>query len=202
MGMGINITSEGVGRMDPNYQYDTINIYLKEGIDAGSFDNKLTKEYGDRISLTTNMDHLKSSQLGVYSSIVAIFNSIILAVTVLLVIMILYLIIKAMIIRRKKELGIQKAIGYTTFQLMTQTAISYFPVILFGTVVGSVLGCLYINPMLAVLFRGIGVMKVNFEVPALWIGFMCIGIGVVAYTVSMLVSWRIRKITPYNLIVE
>jgi putative ABC transport system permease protein len=202
MGMGINITSGGVRRMIPDYRYDTINIYLEEGIDAEDFDKELMKKFGDRISLTTNMDNLKSSQLGVYASIVAIFNTVILAITVLLVIMILYLIIKAMIIRRKKEFGIQKAIGFTTYQLMTQTAISYFPVILFGTVVGSILGCLYINPMLAVLFRGIGVMKVNFEVPILLIGVMCIGIGIVAYAASMLVSWGIRKITPYNLIVE
>ncbi len=56
--------------------------------------------------------------------------------------------------------------------------------------------------MLSVLFRGIGVRKVDFEVPTLWVGLMCLGIGLVAYAVSMLVSWRIRKITPYNLIVE
>jgi putative ABC transport system permease protein len=202
MGMGINITTAGVRRMDPEFKFDTINIYLEEGMDAGSFDEALMKKYGDRLALTTNMDNLKKSQLGVYVSIVTIFNSIILVVTILLVIMILYLIIKAMIIRRKKEFGIQKAIGYTTYQLMTQTAISYFPIILLGTIAGSILGSVYMNPILSLLFRGIGVMKVNFEIPLLWIGIMCIGISLVAYTVSMLVSFRIRKISPYALIVE
>lgn len=202
LGMGINITAEGVRRMYPDYQYDTINVYLEEGVDTEAFDKDLMKKFEGRLALTTNMDNLKSSQLGVYVSIVTIFNTIILVITLLLVVMILYLIIKAMIIRRKKEFGIQKAIGFTTYQLMTQTSISYIPIILFGTVVGSILGCIYINPMLSVLFRGIGVMKVDFEVPMLWVGLLCIGIGIVAYIVSMLVSWRIRKITPYSLIVE
>jgi putative ABC transport system permease protein len=148
------------------------------------------------------MDDLKSSQLGVYESIVKIFNSVILAVTLLLIVMILYLIIKALIIRRKKDFGIQKAIGYTTYQLMTQISISYFPIILIGAVIGSILGCIYMNPMLSLLFRGIGVMKVDFEIPILWVSLMCFGIGVAAYAVSMLLSLRIRKITPYNLIVE
>jgi putative ABC transport system permease protein len=202
MGMGIDITTEGIKRLNPDYKYDTINIYLEKDVDTQAFDKELMKKFEGRLVLTTNMDNLKSSQLGVYVSIVTIFNAVILAVTLLLVIMILYLIIKAMIIRRKKEFGIQKAIGYTTYQLMTQTSISYFPIILLGAVIGSVLGCIYMNPMLTVLFRGIGVMKVNFEVPILWVSIMCIGIGIAAYAVSMLVSLRIRKITPYNLIVE
>lgn len=202
MGMGINITAAGTRRMCPEFKYDTINIYLKEGVDTEAFDRDLNRKFADKLVLTTNMEKLKSSQIGVYASIVTIFNTIILMITLLLVVMILYLIIKAMIIRRKKEFGIQKAIGYTTFQLMTQTTISYIPIIIIGSLAGSILGSIYMNPMLSALFRGIGVMKVDFEVPVLWIGIMCIGIGIVAYAVSMLVSWRIRKITPYSLIVE
>jgi putative ABC transport system permease protein len=202
MGMGINITTDGVKHLNPDYKYDTINIYLEKDVDTEAFDKELMKKFEGELVLTTNMDNLKNSQLGVYVSIVTIFNAVILAITLLLVVMILYLIIKAMIIRRKKEFGIQKAIGYTTFQLMTQTTISYFPIILIGALAGSILGCIYMNPMLSVLFRGIGVMKVDFVVPTLWVGFMCLGIGIVAYAVSMLVSWRIRKITPYNLIEE
>lgn len=202
MGMGINITAEGVRRMHPEYKYDTINVYLEEDVDTAAFEKELFKQFEGRIALTTNMDNLKSSQTDVYKSIVTIFNSIILVITLLLVILILYLIISAMIIRRRKDFGIQKAIGYTSYQLMVQTSISYTPVILFGTIVGIILGCIYINPMLSLLFRGIGVMKVDFDVPVLWVVLMLIGIGVAAYAVSMLVSWRIRKITPYNLITE
>lgn len=33
-------------------------------------------------------------------------------------------------------------------------------------------------------------------------GMVCIALGLLAYAVAMLVSWRIRKINPYALISE
>ncbi|WP_081765405.1 FtsX-like permease family protein [Paenibacillus pini] len=39
-----------------------------------------------------------------------------------------------MILKRKREFGILKATGYTTFQLMTQIAMSFVPIVIIGYV--------------------------------------------------------------------
>ena len=64
----------------------------------------------------------------------------VLIITVIVVVMILYLVIKTMIIKRKKEFGVMKAIGYSTIQLMNQISISFLPVIITGVACGGVLG--------------------------------------------------------------
>ena len=67
----------------------------------------------------------------------------VLIITVIVVVMILYLVIKTMIIKRKKEFGVMKAIGYSTIQLMNQISISFLPVIITGVAIGGVLRVFY-----------------------------------------------------------
>ncbi|HEY5584531.1 MAG TPA: FtsX-like permease family protein [Ruminiclostridium sp.] len=202
VGMDVSLTLEGVKRIKSDYIYNSINIYLEDESNVDIFIDEITNKFGNKIAAIVNLNELMKSQLGSYVKIISIVTYLILIVTALVVVMILYLIIKAMIISRRKEFGIQKALGYTTLQLMTQTSMSFLPVVLLGAILGSIVGSFYINSLLSVLFKGIGVMKVAFVVPYLWIGFMCIGICALSYAVSMLVSWRLRKITAYALMVE
>jgi putative ABC transport system permease protein len=202
IGMNITMTMNGVRRMLPNYSYRNVNVYLNLGINSDLFMKELKGIYGERIKETINMQELTDSQLGIYVLITSIFATVIMIITALIISLTLYLIIKALIIRRRKEFGIQKAIGYTTFQLMLHTAFSFLPVVLLGTLVGSILGSFYINPMVSLLFKGIGIMKVAFVVPTVWIFLMCLGICIFGFSISLLVSLRIRKITAYTLIEE
>ncbi len=202
MGMDLNMTMSGVKQLQPAYQYNTINIYLEKQTDVESFLKDLNDRYQTLFLSTTNMDKFIKSQLGVYRTITTIFAYFILVITALVVALILYLIIKAMIIRRKKEFGIQKAIGFTTIQLMMQISISFLPLIMIGSVTGCILGGIYINPLCNLLFHGMGSMNTTFIVPIFWIVALCAGICLVSYLISMVVSYRIRKISVYSLIVE
>ena len=126
----------------------------------------------------------------------------VLIITVIVVVMILYLVIKTMIIKRKKEFGVMKAIGYSTIQLMNQISISFLPVIITGVVIGGVLGYFFTNPMLSVLLSSAGVKRLDFIIHLPTILMLCVGIFILAYIVSMLVSLRIKKISAYGLITE
>ena len=116
--------------------------------------------------------------------------------------MILYLVIKTMILKRKREFGILKATGYTTLQLMTQIALSFVPIVIAGVIMGGVLGCLYTNSLLTLLLSGAGIHNVKFIVKIPPIVMLCIGLVVLAYLVSMLISRRIKWISAYGLITE
>ena len=79
-----------------------------------------------------------------YTAAVFAVMLMVLIITVLVVVvMILYLVIKTMIIKRKKEFGVMKAIGYSTIQLMNQISMSFLPVIITGVAIGGVLGYLF-----------------------------------------------------------
>lgn len=202
IGMNLSMTLEGIRCLLPYYSFHNVNVYLKDGVSAERFISMLKKNYGDQIKEIINMQDLSDSQLGVYVLIVSIFAVMILLVTALIVSMTLYLIIKALINRRQREFGIQKAIGYTTPQLMLQVSLSFLPVVFVGVCSGSILGSFYINPLVSIVFKGIGIMKAGFTIPVLWIVLLCAGICMLAFFVSMLVCARIRKITAYVLIGE
>ena len=167
-----------------------------------SFIENVHEQYGDSIVETLDLDENFESQTGMYTAAVFAIMLTVLTITVLVVVIILYLVVQTMIIKRKKEFGVMKAIGYSTIQLMHQISISFAPIIITGVVIGGVIGYLYTNPMLSVLLSSIGVKRLDFTIHVSTILLICIGIFIVAYIVSMLVSLKIKKITAYSLITE
>ena len=202
MGYDTEITSGGYKRLQANYKPNVIYVYLKENQQAEDFINKMIDLYGSKFSDFMDFDEMLDSQLGIYTMIVGIFVLIIVLITVAIVILILFLVVKTVIMRRKHEVGIQKALGFTTKQLILQLSFSFLPVVAIGTIIGGAVGYLGTNPMITVLFRSFGIMRMEFIIqPAMIIG-LCISICVLAFLVSILVSIRIRKISAYALIQE
>ncbi|AWB47096.1 ABC transporter permease [Paenibacillus sp. CAA11] len=198
---GASMVLAGVQQLMPGHQGLSINVYL-DGIDNAEFMRSVEKEYGSVIQSVTDVDENLETQSGVYVSALFSVMVVILMITILVVTMILFLVIQTTIRKRKKDLGISKALGYTTFQLMTQITLSFLPIILTGVLVGGVLGGLYTSPILRMLLFDAGASKTEFIVKPPFIAMLCTGILILAYLVSMLVSRRIKRITPYGLITE
>lgn len=196
------ITLPGARQIVPDYKITLINVYLNPDTDNPDFMKNIKSQYGNMIEDITDIDEMIDSQSSVYIMAVFAVMVMILSITVLVVALILYLVIKTMILKRKKEFGILKSMGYTSFQLMTQTVLSFIPVVVTGVIAGGLLGCLYTNSMLTLLFSGAGIHNVQFTVKVPMILLLCIGLVAAAYLVSMLVASRIRRITAYGLITE
>lgn len=199
MGYDCEITTEGFMKLQNNDKLDEIYVYLHEGENAEEFIEKVTELYGDSFLSYMNINKVAGSQLSVYKRIIGVIATIIIIITASVVWLILYLVIKTVIIRKKHEFGIQKAVGFTTKQLMIQLSFSYLPVVAIGALIGCIVGYIGTNPMLSVLLQGVGIMKMEFIInPMLLIG-LYVGICVLAMVVSILVAFRIRKISAYSL---
>ncbi|MGM9951575.1 MAG: ABC transporter permease [Lysinibacillus sp.] len=195
------LTRDGMQQVHPDYKGTTFYVYL-DGISNESFIENVQERYGDYIVDTLDIDETIESQTGMYTAAVLAVMVMVLAITILVVVMILYLVIKTMIIKRKKEFGVMKAVGYSTIQLMHQISISFVPVMVTGVAIGGVLGYFFTNPMLSVLLSGAGAKRLDFTIHLPTIVMLCVGILIVAYMVSMMVSLKIRKISAYSLITE
>lgn len=201
MGQAAYLTLPGIRQILPDYTGSVINIYLKDA-DTARFIENIKQQYGGQIGNIVNVDETIDSQSSIYISAVFAVMVTVLAMTVLVVVMILYLVIKTMILKRRREFGILKAMGYTTLQLMSQIAMGFVPVVLGGVIIGGVLGCLYTNAMLTILLSGAGIHNVQFIVKIPLIVLLCIGLVTLSYLVSMLVARRIRRISAYGMITE
>jgi putative ABC transport system permease protein len=201
-GLNMMMSYDGILTIKPDFTFDQICIYLAPDTDAKAFIQNVKAAEGDIFSYSVNMKELIRTQFSQLGDIFAAVAVGMLSITMLVVLLILYMVIKTMILRKKRELGLQKALGFTTFQLMNQIAFHYTPIILMGTLLGCVGGYFGLNPILSLFMRGAGIVKTNLPAPTAWTVITCVVLSVLAYLVSMLISWRIRKISPYSLISE
>ncbi|MEK3889820.1 ABC transporter permease [Bacillus sp. FSL K6-3431] len=201
LGQIASLTMEGMQQLQSDYKGATLYVYL-DGISNKDFIKNVQEQHGNYIVETLDIDENIESQTSMYTAAVFAVMVMVLTITILVVVMILYLVIKTMIIKRKKEFGVMKAIGYSTIQLMNQISISFLPVIITGVTIGGVLGLYFTNPMLSVLLSSAGVKRLDFIIHFPTILMICGGILILSYIVSMLVSRRIKKISAYGLITE
>lgn len=112
------------------------------------------------------------------------------------------LLIKTIIIKNQKELGIKKALGFTSEQLRTELSLSMMPSIIFGITVGAIAGIMNANSFLTLMLSAYGVSQSNMTDDP-WMIFTVIGFGVIiSYVMVYLLSHRIKKISAYSLITE
>ena len=196
------ITGDGYAGIQPGFEFVGYNVYLNEGADVKTFIKNVEASEGEIFNGVLNSQDQLDSMLDTMSGIFAAVAIGILAVTACVVALTLYIVIKTTILRKRRELGIQKALGFTTLQLMNQITLNMTPVILVGAVVGGFAGFFGLNPMMGALLGGMGIIKTELPSPLGQTLIVCAALIVVSYAVSMLISWRIRKISAYSLVTE
>jgi len=202
-GLNTSILAKDYVRLNPNFKHQALYIYLDKGTDAAKFVVELESKF-DKSMLLTAIDFDKEMAEGMasYQNVVAAMGLAMLVITLLVVTLVLYFVISSSVIRKKRELGIQKAIGFTTYQLMNQLSISFTIPIVIGVVIGTFLGAFYTNPLMSLSMKSMGVMKAGFIVDPYWVIAFGATTIVFSYLLSMLITWRIRKISAYALVTE
>jgi len=198
----VYLTADGMRNIDYDFMQSTLIIYLYPGIDAAIFVEEMEEQFGDYAFFFTDMDASFTEGVSGFASIMSLVGVAILLVSVFVILLVLYFVIGSTIVRRHRDLGIQKAIGFTTLNLMNQISLALSFPILLGTAVGAILGALLINPGMSVGMSALGVMQGNFIVNITWVIASGVIIVVLSYLISMLVTLRIRKISAYRLVME
>ena len=202
LGKGVFITDAGMRRIAPDYQPVTVYIYVAQGASVQDVINTIQARYGSQVSVVSNDHAASQSALATYESVVAAFSFVIFTVMGVIVILILALITGTTLVRRRKELGIEKALGFTTGQLIRQIAMSFLPVGVLGSLAGGVAGYYGANPLMSCLFSSMGIMKVDFHLPISSVITVCTVIALLTYLISMLAAAKVRRISPCVLINE
>lgn len=201
-GMNASITYDGILKLIPQFELKSLQIYLNKGINAATFIKSLENLYSDQTMMIIDMD--KNMEIGTkaYVDIVSKAGIAMLIFTVVLIILVLYFVINSSVVRNKRLLGIQKALGFTTFQLMNQISLMFIFPVTIGVVIGSKLGIELSNPIMTLSQKSMGMMKTNYIVTPLWISLCGLIIIVISYISSLAITYKIRKISTYALISE
>lgn len=201
-GLNASLRTDGMLKLNPDYQHDVLFIYLNDGVKSEQFIKDLKPKYENEAAMIVDMDKEFEQGMGIYTSIVSKVGVTILVISIAVVLLVLYFIINSSVIRKRRELGIQKAIGFTTLQLMNQISLGFLPSVTIGVVVGTLLGMTLTNPIMTVVMHSMNIMKANFIITPGWdalVGFIIIA---VSYLTAMLTTFKIRKISAYALVSE
>ena len=199
-GRDIYLTMEGLNLVDPGAQWQTVHIYLEEGVDAEEYCSRLEERFLDRISYAGGFERVFYSQLAPIISSVSGVVSFIMAVMFLLVIIMGYFVTNSILLTRKRDFGIMKALGYSNGQIISQTVVTFMLYIAGGSLLGGIALYFGSNAVLAGLFRRMGVYRLTFRFPAVWIAVLVLCMEAAGCLTAFLSAWKVRKIVPCSLI--
>lgn len=195
LGKDCLLSSDGYRRMGV-LQEENYYINLEEDTDIDKFNKDTSKKLGDGMVSSVNISAVVQGTGKVYVTLITIIVAGIIVLSLIVVIFVMYLLVRTMLNSKQKDYGIMKAMGYTTGQLMLQTAASFMPAVIISTIIGIAISSIFINPLVALFLNGIGIVKCTFKVSLVF--NITAGAGLVLFTflAACLLSFKIRKNTP------
>lgn len=204
MGKDISMTTDGARHVDYIPESGTYSINVKNhSLENGkSVIEKSEAMFGDKLVYYFNIIEALSTGEDTTIAIAGAMVGVMVIISLAVIVLSLNLLVKTLIIKKQKEIGIKKALGFSSSQLRTELVLSMLPQILFGAAVGSVLGYMGSNNVLASLLVSVGVMRSNMVVMP-WMGIFAVAFSaVVSFVIIWMISGRIKKISAYSLITE
>ena len=203
MGAVVIISEEGRQQFDPDYECDELYVYLNPSVTIDQKVNVYAEWYeGINQIQICNFNTIYETVLGSFSGSLGSICSLFVGITFFVIALIIFLVVKMKLVQERRYMGIYKALGYTTSQIIWQTAIQFTPVISLGGLIGVILGKLSMNKVTQISLSFAGIQSANMIVPI----SMVIGIFLVIVVFSLLFiilcASQIRKIEPYKMIIE
>lgn len=199
LGRDCLMTRQGYERLG-ELSYTNYYINLSSDTDVDAFNAEIKDLFDGYVNTVINIKTTMDSASTVYVSLMTIIVIAILILSAIIIAFVLYLLVRTMLNNKIRDYGILKALGFTTKQLILQTALSFMPAIIISTVIGLIAGCLVINPLISVFLSGIGIVKCTFDIPVVFATISGIGVILLSFGLACLLSLRIRKIAPRELL--
>lgn len=204
MGERIYITEEGFRRLDgePKYSYVRVRIEDANEERVDKFLEDAEKLLGDNCTSTENYYHTQRSTDNVPVFAVSLVILILIILNIFTVLVVIRLLLKTVFIKREKEFGIKKAVGFTSRQLRIQLALSLIPISIIGSVLGGIAACLTTNKLFDLIFSSYGIKNSDLLINPGVIPVTILLVTLLVFVISFIMSGRMKKVSAYQLISE
>nr|MCR5503649.1 ABC transporter permease [Lachnospiraceae bacterium] len=200
MGYMAYMTAEGMERVTGNLDRFDYYACLNRGCSLDDFEKEFHELYPDNevVDFKENVQ----GTIGIVKLGIRAVSLIIAALTSLIVAFVESLIIRTQITRSLRNLGVSKALGYTSGQLIVQTMVSNLPAVLIGMIPGILLAAFYGGTVMKIMFAFFGFRKAPFFINKGSYLIAAVLIAGVALLISGIMGMRIRKLEPVKMITE
>ena len=198
------VTEEAAEELGVNTGYEYIRVSVKDS-DEKKVDDILRKgeELGDsNITETENNYRYQHSKENAPVFAIGFIVFLLVAANVVIIVLVIRLLLKSIFVKREKEFGIKKALGFTSTQLRVQLALSLIPATAIASAVGAVCGYFLINPLFGLVLSGFGIKSSHLIIKPELVVAPAMAVIIMVFVFSFVMSGRMKKVSAYKLIQE
>ena len=200
MGKKAVMNEEGAKRLNPDYQFSEVLVYLKDSSRAKELKKQWEKEYTD--FQFTLVDDLIGSTISTIKAAMEGICVIFIIATCFVVILTQLLLTRAQVIRERTDLGVSKALGYTSGELIRRTLMTNMPTIALGVILGLLLHIAFANRSILFGLSSFGIRQNDFSTDPKWYAITAALILLCAVITAFLSGRSITKLEPVRILKE
>ena len=159
LGRNFTILLEGVHKMNTEFNIMNISFCVEDDSKVETIVTALKTQlqaYENEISVTNDLKEIDSTNETIRMVIMGVTMAIYL-ISLLFIAIVIGMICKKAYLREKVDLGIYKAVGFTTGSLRLQFSFRFAMVVLIGTILGTVLNILTNDMLMSDMLYSIGI---------------------------------------------
>ncbi len=183
----------------PAYYYFDTETETEEEVDR--ILTKCEDKYGEHMISKMNFYGIIAGSLTTFKSVATTMLVSMCVISVLVILLVMFLLVKALILNKRKDYGIFKAIGFTSGNLVLQTALSFTPSIVISVILSSILSYCYANKFMNLIMGAFGIVKSRFDIPIPGVVMIAIGMILISFLLAIFESRKVKRIEAYTLLV-
>lgn len=137
-----------------------------------------------------------------YTAIVTALQIFIYVFSTIFVFVVVRMVVSKAFSRERTDIGVYKAIGFTSNKLRLGFAARFTITALVGAALGAVLSAFAAEPVLTLAFRAVGFTKLYCDFTTLTIALPIVFMGIAFFVFSFLVSGKVKRVAVRELVVE
>lgn len=182
--------------------YDNIDwggYSLKNPEKSGKIAQVLNESFGNILEATNVTDEPVEKTVMVA---INAMKAVIYGFSIIFALVVVMMVCTKMFLQEKNDIGIYKAMGFTSINLRVQFAIRFFVVALIGSIFGSGLCRLFSARLLSSLLRAMGITSFAVSYTAVTFIFPISLICICFFIFAFMISRRVRKVEVRQLVTE
>lgn len=200
-GILARITEDGMKVLEPKFELNEGYIKLK---DHSNVDNVI-REMKSRYTGYEEISNERKQSLEQINTIKAVFGAIsklVFALTIIIIGFITLLVMKITIYSETNEMGIYKALGFSSARIRLQLILRFVIITLLGGLIGAILEAFIGSKVFSMALGFVGIARINIDfdllITLISIGIIC----VIALLSAYASSGNTKKLSAYTLIKE
>ena len=203
VGRNITMLESGMKRLYPDFNLTVKEFRLTDPEKTEEIIENLESIYGkNNHDLSFSNDYKVTEESFDIISDVHLVTQVIFIISVIIVGIIVVLVCSKNIMKMRSDIGVLKSQGCTDNNIKSQLAIEFFLISLIGSVFGIILNVIFNDKIMYVFFKYVGITEYVTEYNLKIILVPVAAITLFTIAASWIISGKVRKISPKNLIVE